>query len=98
MATGFEKPSIDFLPSDLFPMEGTRNYSRPNLYLQTFSTEDWSILLTNSAYENAIAVVGNWHIGIYARILVGKLSSRISISFEISRKFSSFSDFFEYSS
>ncbi|KAG8820870.1 hypothetical protein FRC17_009998, partial [Serendipita sp. 399] len=53
LATGFERPSIDFLPRDLFP-EG---YARPDLYLQNFSTEDWSILMTNSAYINAIALV-----------------------------------------
>lgn len=53
LATGFEKPTIDFLPGDLFPT----GYARPDLYLQNFSTEDWSILLTNSAYQNAIGTV-----------------------------------------
>lgn len=52
-ATGFEKPKIDFLEDGLFP-EG---YERPNLYLQNFSTEDWSVLMTNSAYQNAIGTV-----------------------------------------
>ncbi|KAI0703404.1 hypothetical protein BC835DRAFT_1410684 [Cytidiella melzeri] len=66
MATGFSKPKIDFLPDDLFP-EG---YERPNLYLQNFATEDWSILMTNSSYMNAIGTVGHFHIGIYARILM----------------------------
>ena len=32
---------------------------RPNLYLQNFSTEDWSVLMTNSAYVNAIGTVGH---------------------------------------
>ncbi|KAJ7217079.1 FAD/NAD(P)-binding domain-containing protein, partial [Mycena pura] len=50
LATGFEKPSISFLDESLFP-EG---YERPNLYLQNFSTEDWSVLTTNSAYMSAI--------------------------------------------
>ena len=50
LATGFERPSVDFLPQDLFPEE----YNRPNLYLQNFSTEDWSVLMTNSSYVNAI--------------------------------------------
>ena len=50
LATGFEAPSVDFLPHDLFP-EG---YERPDLYLQNFSTEDWSVLMTNSSYLNAI--------------------------------------------
>ncbi|KDR72803.1 hypothetical protein GALMADRAFT_252072 [Galerina marginata CBS 339.88] len=66
LATGFKKPTIDFLPQDLFP-EG---YQRPDLYLQNFSTEDWSILMTNSAYINAIGTVGHFHIGIYTRILL----------------------------
>ncbi|KAF7295566.1 hypothetical protein MIND_01096600 [Mycena indigotica] len=66
LATGYEKPSIDFLPDELFP-EG---YQRPDLYLQNFSTEDWSVLLTNSAYMSAIGTVGHFHIGIYTRILL----------------------------
>lgn len=66
LATGYKNPSVEFLPKDLFP-EG---YERPNLYLQSFSTEDWSILLTNSAYKNAIGTVGHFHIGIYTRILL----------------------------
>ncbi|KAJ7633034.1 FAD/NAD(P)-binding domain-containing protein [Roridomyces roridus] len=66
-ATGYEKPSIGFLEEDkLFP-EG---YERPDLYLQNFSTEDWSVLLTNSAYMSAIGTVGHFHIGIYTRILL----------------------------
>ncbi|EPQ60566.1 FAD/NAD P-binding domain-containing protein [Gloeophyllum trabeum ATCC 11539] len=66
LATGFQRPEIDFLPEDLFP----ENYQRPDLYLQNFPTEDWSILLTNSAYVNAIGTVGHFHIGIYTRILL----------------------------
>ncbi|KAM0792812.1 hypothetical protein ACM66B_002578 [Microbotryomycetes sp. NB124-2] len=70
LATGYERPSIDMLPNDLFPEDGERSYQRPNLYLQNFSVEDWSILLTNSSYMDAIGTVGNWHIGLYARILM----------------------------
>ncbi|KZT31858.1 FAD/NAD(P)-binding domain-containing protein [Sistotremastrum suecicum HHB10207 ss-3] len=66
LATGFGRPSVDFLPKDLFPEE----YERPNLYLQNFATEDWSVLMTNSAYTNAIGTVGHFHIGIYTRILL----------------------------
>ncbi|KAI6010990.1 FAD/NAD(P)-binding domain-containing protein [Pisolithus microcarpus] len=50
LATGYKHPSLSFLPQELFP----KDYERPNLYLQNFSTEDWSVLLTNSAYVNAI--------------------------------------------
>jgi len=53
LATGFERPKVDFLPEGLFP-EG---YAPPDLYLQNFSTEDWSVLLTNSAYRNAMGTV-----------------------------------------
>ncbi|TFK56995.1 FAD/NAD(P)-binding domain-containing protein [Heliocybe sulcata] len=72
LATGFERPTIDFLPDDLFP----EDYQRPDLYLQNFPTEDWSILLTNSAYQNAIGTVGHFHIGIYTRILLSLLLDR----------------------
>jgi hypothetical protein len=50
LATGFKRPSIDFLPKDLFP----EDYERPNLYLQNFPVMDWTVLMTNSAYMNAI--------------------------------------------
>ncbi|KAK4056269.1 hypothetical protein OIO90_002712 [Microbotryomycetes sp. JL221] len=70
LATGYERPSIDMLPKDLFPKEGDRDYDRPNLYLQTLSVEDWSVVLTNSSYMDAIGVVGGFHIGLYARILM----------------------------
>ncbi|KAI6011823.1 FAD/NAD(P)-binding domain-containing protein [Pisolithus marmoratus] len=66
LATGYKHPSLSFLPQELFP----KDYERPSLYLQNFSTEDWSVLLTNSAYLNAIGTVGHFHIGIYTRILL----------------------------
>ncbi|EJF62066.1 FAD/NAD(P)-binding domain-containing protein [Dichomitus squalens LYAD-421 SS1] len=66
LATGFHKPQIGFLEEELFPDD----YDRPNLYLQNFSTEDWSVLMTNSSYQNAIGTVGHFHIGIYMRILL----------------------------
>ena len=85
LATGFERPTLDFLPKDVFP----DGYSRPDLYLQNFATEDWTVLCTNSAYMNAIGTVGHMyvshvrpngedgidrecfrHIGIYTRILL----------------------------
>ncbi|KWU44702.1 FAD/NAD(P)-binding domain-containing protein [Rhodotorula sp. JG-1b] len=70
IATGYKRPSIDFLPKDLFPKDKDHDYSPPSLYLQNFSVEDWSILMTNASYQDAIGTVGNWHIGIYARILM----------------------------
>ena len=70
LATGFERPSIDFLPDDLFPVEDDMDYRRPNLYIQNVPVTDCSVLLTNSAYMDAIGTVGNWHIGILTRIML----------------------------
>lgn len=66
IATGFELPSIDFLPSDLFPGD----YVRPNMYLQVFPIRDCSVLCTNSTFRNAVGTVGHVHIGIMARTLM----------------------------
>ncbi|EPS96966.1 FAD/NAD-binding domain-containing protein [Fomitopsis schrenkii] len=68
LATGFKKPDVAFLPDDLFPA----SYERPNLYLQNFATEDWSVLMTNSAYVNAIGE----NICCYTRILLTFLMDR----------------------
>lgn len=65
LACGFERPTFDFLPDDLFP-EG---YTRPNMYLQVFPVTDWSVLCTNSTFHDAVGTVGHVHIGIYSRIL-----------------------------
>ncbi|GAA5867705.1 hypothetical protein JCM3774_003384 [Rhodotorula dairenensis] len=70
IATGYKRPTIEFLPKDLFPKDKDHDYSPPSLYLQNFSVEDWSILMTNASYQDAIGTVGNWHIGIYARVLM----------------------------
>lgn len=56
IATGYKRPSIDFLPKDLFPTDEDRSYAPPSLYLQNFATEDWSILLTNASYQGASLV------------------------------------------
>ncbi|KAJ7773005.1 FAD/NAD(P)-binding domain-containing protein [Mycena maculata] len=66
LATGYERPPISFLDPSLFP-EG---YQRPDLYMLNFSTEDWSVLVTNSSFMSAIGTVGHFHIGIYTRILL----------------------------
>jgi len=66
MATGFDRPTLNFLPDDNF----VDPYGPPNWYLQTFPPEHPSICATNCTYVNAIGAVGNWHIGIYTRILL----------------------------
>lgn len=66
MATGYERPSLSFLPDRVF--EG--RYGPPNWYLQVFPPQDPSICATNSTYVNAIGTVGNYHIGIYTRLLL----------------------------
>lgn len=65
VATGFEKPSIGFLPDDLFP----EDYTRPNMYLQVFPIKDVSVACINATFKDAVGTVGNWHIGIITRIL-----------------------------
>lgn len=65
-ATGFERPTMDFLPSSLFP----KGYEPPSLFLMNFSVNDHTILFTNSVYKDAIGTVGHFHIGIYTRILL----------------------------
>jgi hypothetical protein len=66
MATGYKRPSLSFLPDKVF--EG--RYGPPNWYLQVFPPQDPSICATNSTYLNAIGTVGNYHIGIYTRLLL----------------------------
>lgn len=74
MATGFDRPSLDFLPSDTFQDP----YSPPNWYLQTFPPTHPSVCCNNCTYVNAIGAVGNWHIGIYTRILLMFLSDPLT--------------------
>ncbi|KAH8680504.1 hypothetical protein BX600DRAFT_77 [Xylariales sp. PMI_506] len=66
MATGFKRPSLDFLPGDCFD----EPYGPPNWYLQTFPPAHPSVSAINCTYLSAIGTVGNWHIGIYTRILL----------------------------
>lgn len=66
MATGFKRPSLSFLPNDCFD----EPYPPPNWYLQTFPPSHPSISAINCTYISAIGSVGNWHIGIYTRILL----------------------------
>ncbi|KAL7278190.1 hypothetical protein ACG7TL_008164 [Trametes sanguinea] len=65
LATGFKRPQFDFFQDELFP----KGYDGPNLYLQGFSTEDWSVLTTNATFQHGMGSVGHVHIGIYMRIL-----------------------------
>jgi hypothetical protein len=74
MATGFHRPSLDFLPDDTFEDP----YSPPNWYLQTFPPSHPSVCCNNCTYVNAIGAVGNWHIGIYTRILLMFLSDPLT--------------------
>ncbi|CAL3965471.1 unnamed protein product [Diplocarpon coronariae] len=74
MATGFDRPSLNFLPEDSF----SEPYNPPNWYLQTFPPEHVSVSAINCTYINAIGSVGNWHIGIYTRILLMFLSDPLT--------------------
>ncbi|KAI1083666.1 monooxygenase [Whalleya microplaca] len=66
LATGFKRPSLSFLPDDSF----AEPYGPPNWYLQTFPPQHPSVSAINCTYVNAIGTVGNWHIGIYTRVLL----------------------------
>ncbi|TKX25111.1 flavin-binding monooxygenase-like protein 4 [Elsinoe australis] len=74
MATGYGRPSLDFLPSDCFE----EPYMPPNWYLQTFPPAHMTICANNCTYVNAIGTVGNFHIGIYTRILLMFLSDPLT--------------------
>ncbi|PFH61840.1 hypothetical protein XA68_16071 [Ophiocordyceps unilateralis] len=66
MATGFRRPSLSMLPDDCF----VEPYQCPNWYLQTFPPQHPSVSAINCTFVNAVGSVGNWHIGIYTRILL----------------------------
>ena len=74
MATGYKRPTLNFLPEDSFG----EPYNPPNWYLQTFPPTHPSICANNCTYVNAIGSVGNWHIGIYTRILLMFLSDPLT--------------------
>lgn len=66
LATGFGRPSLDFLPEECFEDP----YMPPNWYLQTFPPAHMTICANNCTYLNGIGSVGNFHIGIYTRVLL----------------------------
>ncbi|KAL9118873.1 MAG: hypothetical protein Q9187_004573 [Circinaria calcarea] len=68
MATGYQRPSLSFLPDEVFQDP----YQPPNWYLQVFPPFGAYARLCalNSTYQGAIGAVGNWHIGIYTRLLL----------------------------
>jgi hypothetical protein len=66
LATGYQRPSLSFLPDDCF----VDPYQPPNWYLQVFPPAHVDICANNCTYVNAIGTVGNYHIGIYTRLLL----------------------------
>lgn len=66
MATGYKRPSLSFLPEEVFE----EPYGPPRWYLQVFPPQYPSICANNCTYVNAIGTVGNYHIGIYTRLLL----------------------------
>lgn len=66
LATGFKRPSLNFLPDNVFE----ENYSPPDWYLQVFPPAEPTICANNCTYINAVGTVGNYHIGIYTRFLL----------------------------
>lgn len=74
MATGFKRPSLSFLPHEVFQ----EPYGPPSWYLQVFPPKYASICANNSTYVDAIGTVGNMHIGIYTRFLLMFLSDPLT--------------------
>lgn len=74
MATGFKRPSLTFLPNEVFE----EPYGPPNWYLQVFPPKYTDICANNSTYLNAIGTVGNMHIGIYTRFLIMFISDPLT--------------------
>lgn len=74
MATGFKRPSLSFLPHEVFESP----YGPPNWYLQVFPPKYTSICANNCTYVDAIGTVGNMHIGIYTRFLLMFLTDPLS--------------------
>ena len=66
MATGYKRPSLNFLPEEVFE----EPYAPPRWYLQVFPPSQPTICANNCTYVNAIGTVGNYHIGIYTRLLL----------------------------
>nr|KAK5449030.1 hypothetical protein LTR18_002118 [Exophiala xenobiotica] len=66
MATGYKRPSLNFLPEECFEP----GYEPPRWFIQCFPPAEPSICAINSTYVNAIGTVGNYHIGIYTRMLL----------------------------
>jgi hypothetical protein len=66
MATGYKRPSLKFLPEEVFQ----EPYEPPNWYMQVFPPDHPDICCNNCTYVNAIGTVGNWHVGIYTRFLL----------------------------
>jgi len=68
MATGFEHPIAvqKFVPKEFM----AEPFAPPNMYMQVFSVNDYSLLMLNATYRNAVGTVGHIHLGIYTRILL----------------------------
>lgn len=54
MATGFKRPSLSFLPEEVFE----EPYGPPSWYLQVFPPKYTSICANNNTYVDAIGTVG----------------------------------------
>lgn len=66
MATGYSRPSLQFLPQDFL----RDPYGPPNWYLQTFPISDPTICALNSTWIRGHGSVGGFHIAIYTRLLI----------------------------
>lgn len=72
MATGYDRPSLDFLPANAC----SKPYEAPNWYLQTFPVGYPTLCAINATWVHGIGTVGGSHIGIYTTILLMFLVDR----------------------
>lgn len=79
VATGYKRPEIKFLPDDLFPREGDRDYHPPSLFLQNFSTSDWSVLLTNASYQGS-SIFRLSLLGLFCSLTSPRLQTPLGVS------------------
>lgn len=66
MATGYLRPNLGFLPRECL----NKPYPPPNWYLQAFPPNHLGICAINCTYVEGIGTIGNFHIGVYTRILI----------------------------
>ncbi len=66
LATGYSRPSLQFLPQEYL----RDPYGPPNYFLQVFPPDDPTICALNSTWVRGHGSVAGFHIAIYTRLLI----------------------------